>query len=223
MNRSLIPTLALAVAAALTLGQAAVAQTQTQAPASAPAASAPEVQSTAPATIEATGPTPTLGLRPEQIATWLATQGLTTGPVEMDGTNPYLRVTQGPLTWILLFQSCAEGLCADLQFSIGVQSSVITPELVNTWNRDRRFLKAFYDPEPLANGDRVAIVQYDLFLRPGAGPEQLTDSLSVWRALAPEFVRLTTRSGAASAAAPSSEVVPAPAPEGSTPNPPASR
>lgn len=178
---------ALLATALLTLPFAAQAQTQTPA--------VPEVQATAP--IETTGPTPTLGVTPAQIAAWLTTQGLTPGAVQMDGDNPYLRVTDGPLTWLLFFQSCTAGVCADLQFSTGLQTPAVTLDGVNGWNRDRRFLKAFYEAPEASGGPATAVVQYDLFLRPGAGPEQLTDHLAVWRGVVPEFVRLFGHSGAA--------------------------
>lgn len=163
---------------------------------------ASEVQATAPVVIEAAGPTPVLGVTPGQITAWLATQGVTPGPVEVDGDNSYVRVTDGPLTWILFFQSCQDGVCGDLQFSVGFASRAVTPDVVNGWNRDRRFLKAFYEPAATPEEPATAVVQYDLFLRPGAGPEQLVDHLAVWRGLAPEFARLVTRPATAPVATP---------------------
>jgi len=190
-----------ALTAALTLLATPVAvQAQT------PAASPTEVQTTAPRVIEATGPSATqaaaLGLTPAQIVSWLAGQGVTPGPVEQDGTNSYVRVEDGPLTWILFFQSCQDGVCGDLQFSVGFETRAVTPEGVNGWNRDRRFLKAFYEAPTTAGGPATAVVQYDLFLRPGAEADQLTDHLAVWRGLAPEFARLVGRPAAAAPAAP---------------------
>ena len=165
-------------------------------------ASAQDVVATAPAEAPATAPpTNATGLSPAAVVQWLGTQqGLTPGAVEQDGDNSYVRVTDGPLTWILFFQSCSNGVCADLQFSVGFATRAVTPDLVNGWNRDRRFLKAFYEASATAGEPASAVVQYDLFLRPGEGPEQLGDHLAVWRGLAPEFARLVTRPAGATPA-----------------------
>ena len=162
-------------------------------------ASAQDVVATAPIEAPATAtPTNAAGLSPAAVVQWLATQpGLTPAAVEQDGDNSYVRVGDGPLTWILFFQSCGNGVCADLQFSVGFATRAVTPEVVNGWNRDRRFLKAFYEAPATAGEAASAVVQYDLFLRPGEGPEQLADHLAVWRGLAPEFARLVTRPAAA--------------------------
>ena len=167
------------VAALLTVAAPAVAQ---------------DVVTTAPAEAPATAtPTAAVGLSPAAIVQWLGTKGVTPGAVEQDGDNSYVRVADGPLTWILFFQSCSNGVCADLQFSVGFSTRAVTPDVVNGWNRDRRFLKAFYEAPATAGEPASAVVQYDLFLRPGEGPEQLGDHLAVWRGLAPEFARLLTR------------------------------
>ena len=187
-----------------TLALAAVLATLAAAPAFAQEATAPAPQAAdevvATARNAAQGadavlapPTAAAGLSPAAIVTWLARQGVTPGAVEADGENSSVRVADGPLNWILLFQSCQNGVCADLQFSIGFSTAAVTPDLVNGWNRDRRFLKAFYEPSTTPGEPASAVVQYDMFLRPGEGPEQIGDHLAVWRGLAPEFARLATR------------------------------
>ena len=191
--KSLVLAAVLAALAAPALAQEATAQPADEVVTTARnSATAAEVAALAP-------PTAAAGLAPAAIVAWLARQGVTPGAVEPDGDNSYVRVTDGPLNWILFFQSCQNGVCADLQFSIGFATAAVTPELVNDWNRDRRFLKAFYEPAATAGEPASAVVQYDLFLRPGEGPEQLSDHLAVWRGLAPEFARLTTRPAAAPA------------------------
>jgi len=189
--KSLVLAAVLATLAAPAFAQETPAQPADEVVATARnSATAAEVAALAP-------PTAAAGLAPAAIVAWLGRQGVTPGPVEPDGDNAYVRVTDGPLNWILFFQSCQNGVCADLQFSIGFATAAVTPELVNDWNRDRRFLKAFYEPAATAGEPASGVVQYDLFLRPGEGPEQLSDHLAVWRGLAPEFARLTTRPTAA--------------------------
>ncbi len=169
----------------LVLGSPALAADQTPPPA----------PTTAPAQ---TAPTPALGLAPAAVVAWLTTQGLTPGALEQEGANQYVRVTDGTLRWILFFQSCDAGLCSDLQFSTGFANAAITPEAINGWNRDRRFLKAFHEPAQGTNPPS-AVVQYDLFTVPG-GVGQLTDHLAIWRGLLPDFARTISGTAPATAA-----------------------
>jgi hypothetical protein len=142
-----------------------------------------------------------LGVSPAAVIAWINTQGATAGAIQEDQGRQYVRVDVDGLAWLLFFQSCENGLCSDVQFTTGVSNAAITPDLINGWNRDRRFLKAIYEA-PEATGLPSAVVQYDVLLGSG-GPEQLADHMAIWRSLLPQFARLTT--GAAAAA-------PAPAP-----------
>ncbi len=162
----------------------------------------PAAQAATPATTVAAPPT--IGLTPAAIVAWLTAQGLTPGAVEGAGENQYVSVQDGGLRWVLFFQSCQTGLCTDLQFSVGYRAAAVTPELVNNWNRDRRFLKAFYEAGE-AGQPGSAVVQYDVFLNPG-GPEQLNDHLAIWRGLLPAFARMAN--GIAAPAAPAAPPTP---------------
>lgn len=141
------------------------------------------------------------GVSPADVSAWLVTQGATPGPVQEDQGRTFMRVTADGLTWLLFFQSCDNGLCSDLQFSTGAANAAITPAMINSWNHDRRFLKASYEAPEGAN-PASAVIQYDVLLT-SDGPGQLVDHLAIWRNLLPEFARLTM--GAAATA-------PAPAP-----------
>lgn len=150
---------------------------------------------TAPA---AAAPRRVLGVSPAAVSAWLVTQGATPGPVQQDQGRTYMRVTADGLTWLLFFQSCENGLCSDLQFSTGAANAAITPEMINGWNRDRRFLKAIYEA-PEGASPASAVIQYDVLLN-GDGAEQLVDQLAIWRGLLPEFARMTMGSAAAAPA-----------------------
>lgn len=179
-----------AALSALALSVTPVAQTAPARPATAPAPAA--------------APRPAvLGVSPAAVIAWINTQGATAGAIQEDQGRRYVRVDADGLAWLLFFQSCENDLCSDLQFTTGVSNAAVTPELINGWNRDRRFLKAIYEA-PEGTGVPSAVVQYDVLLGAG-GPEQLADHLSIWRNLLPQFARLTTGAGAAAAA-------PAPAP-----------
>lgn len=129
------------------------------------------------------------GVSPAAVIAWLATQGATQGEIQQDEGRRFVRVSADGLSWLLFFQSCdAADLCSDLQFSTGAASAAITPELINSWNRDRRFVKAIYEA-PSGTDPASAVVQYDVLLT-GDGSEQLVDHLAIWRGLLPEFASL---------------------------------
>lgn len=154
-----------------------------------------------PAAAPVAAPRPAFGVSPAAVIAWLNTQGVSAGAVQQDQGRQFTRVDADGLAWLLFFQSCENGLCSDVQFTTGVANAAVTPELINGWNRDRRFLKAIYEA-PEGTAPASAVVQYDVLLN-ASGPAQLADHLAIWRGLLPEFARLTT--GAAAAA-------PAPAP-----------
>lgn len=178
----------LALAAALsTLAFATPNLAMAQAAPAAPAPAAAPAQPAAPRLVR--------GVSPEATSVWLTAQGATPGPVQQDQGRTYMRVTADGLTWLLFFQSCDNGLCSDLQFSAGAAGGAVSPDLINGWNRDRRFLKAIYEA-PAGADPASAVVQYDVLLN-GDGPEQLVDHLAIWRGLLPEFARLTMGPAAA--------------------------
>lgn len=160
-------------------------------PQAAPAPAAAPVAAAAPRMVQ--------GVSPAAVTAWLATQGATAGPVQEDQGRTFVRVSADGLTWLLFFQSCDNGLCSDLQFSTGAANAAITPDMINGWNRDRRFLKAIYEA-PEGTSPASAVVQYDVLLT-GDGPEQLVDHLAIWRGLLPEFARLTMGPAATAPAA----------------------
>lgn len=147
----------------------------------------------------AAAPRPPVGVSPAAVAAWLNTQGVTAGAIQEDQGRKFVRVDADGLAFLLYFQSCEGALCSDAQFTTGVANAAITPDMINGWNRDRRFLKAIYEA-PTATAPASAVIQYDVLLNSG-GPEQLTDHLAIWRSLLPEFARLTTGSAAAAPAA----------------------
>ena len=129
---------------------------------------------------------PASGLRAADVSAWLTRLGGSTGPVQTAEGRQYFTVNNAGLTWAVFLQSCRADLCQDVQFSAVVASPGVTRDLINSWNRDNRFLKAFYTPG--ADGKApTGTVQYDVLTVPGQGVEQLTDPLAVWLQLLPQF------------------------------------
>ena len=97
-------------------------------------------------------------------------------PVLRDGVTS-LHIADEPLPWNLTFYACGPSLCDDIQYS-AIFSGPITPDQINAWNRDNRFLKAFFMPAG-PGGEAGAVVQYDVVLTSG-GTEQLREPTVIW-------------------------------------------
>jgi len=119
----------------------------------------------------------TTGVSVADAKAWLAgLGGNVREPVLRDGVTS-LHIADEPLPWNLTFYACGPSLCDDIQYS-AIFSGPITPGQINAWNRDNRFLKAFFMPaEP--GGVAGAVVQYDVVLTSG-GTEQLREPTVIW-------------------------------------------
>lgn len=140
-----------------------------------PMATAPVLAQTAPAASS--------GVAPSDVSAWLTRLGGQVGPVQRTDGRTFFSVSNAGLTWAVFFYGCQADVCDNIQFSAAVAAAGATPEAVNGWNRDNRFLKAFHTP----GAEPTATAQYDVVLLPGQGVEQLTDPLSVWLQLLPRF------------------------------------
>lgn len=119
--------------------------------------------------------------------TWLTGLGGSVGePVLREGVTS-LHIADQPLPWNLTFYGCGPSLCDDVQFS-AVFTGPITAEQINDWNREHRFLKAFFVPATAAGGDASAVVQYDVVLT-GEGTGQLREPTVVWLQLLRGFAQ----------------------------------
>jgi hypothetical protein len=109
--------------------------------------------------------------------TWLTgLGGNVREPVLRDGVTS-LHIADEPLPWNLTFYACGPALCDDIQYS-AIFSGPITADQINAWNRDNRFLKAFFVPAA-PGGEASAVVQYDVVLTSG-GTEQLREPTVIW-------------------------------------------
>jgi hypothetical protein len=136
----------------------------------APAAAAPHA-----ATLQtATDP----GVPIEAVRAWLTEKGGAVGEINRREGETWISIADGPLTWVIFFYSCQADVCGDIQYAASFSNATITQTMVNDWNRDRRFLKAFYVPGE-SGGDSSAVVQYDVLIHDG-DVDQLTDHTALW-------------------------------------------
>lgn len=162
MKRLIVPALSTLMLGAA-VPAAAQAQTAPQAPPAAPPVELPPVSMD---TVRA-------------VRDFLISEGLVVGEPTTQNGFPALPVAEPGLTWGLIFFPCAVENCLDVRFSGAFTNELVTPEKVNAWNADRRFLSAhFARTEAQAPG---AVVNYDvLILRPG-GAERIGVPLDIWR------------------------------------------
>ena len=119
---------------------------------------------------------------PEVVRQQMAAFGL---PVERGngaGGTPMLESRIDGTAFTVYFHDCRP-VCTAIQFSAGFDLDEPLPiELVNLWNRDRRFGRAFLDEA----GD--PFVQMDIGLAgDGIGSQNFKDALETWRIVLSEF------------------------------------
>lgn len=113
---------------------------------------------------------------PSSVSGWLTEQGLSPEIVSPDD-DPYVRVRDGQITWLLFFYGCGDAGCDSLQFAASFTNDAITMDRINQWNRDRRFLKAYFE----AGDEGTAVVQYDVIPTAPAVGGDMNEHLSLWR------------------------------------------
>ena len=123
-----------------------------------------------------------------QISGLLTGEGVAVGAVEERATpSPYFTATSDDLRWVLQFYRCRNEVCGDLQFGASFTNPQITQEMVNRWNGEKRFVKAFYEAGNADHADPMAVIQMDVVLSPDADADQLGEWVSLWRQLSQEF------------------------------------
>lgn len=157
--------LAAALAAASILSTPAMAQT--------PAPAAPAAPAAVP------------GLAITDIVAWLTQVGAQPSAIQREGGQAYITVADGGLTWILLFYNCTNDVCGDVQFNAVFSNPGITAEMMNRWNNERRFVKAYFSMG--SDGVPAATAQYDVILFPQLPASQLADHATIWSGLVHDF------------------------------------
>ena len=127
------------------------------------------------------------GVTVDDARAWLLENGGEVAVPEADGSATTLRVSD-ILPWTLSFYRC-DGACADMQYTARFSGPGVTQDWVNAWNREHRYLKAWYAPASAEGGEATVVVQYDVALT-GQGPAQLSQSTSIWKQQQIAFAQL---------------------------------
>ena len=146
------------------------------------ALAAPAAASTGPAPVQ-TAATP--GVSIEAVRAWLISKGGQVSEINRQDGETWISINDSPLSWVIFFYSCEADVCGDIQYAASFSNPTITQAMVNDWNRDQRFLKAFFTPGETAEGNK-AVVQYDVLIH-SADVEQLTDHTALWLDLVAAF------------------------------------
>ncbi|MCS6626922.1 YbjN domain-containing protein [Roseibacterium beibuensis] len=146
------------------------------------ALAAPAAASAAPVPVQAaTDP----GVSVEAVRAWLTSKGGVVSTINRQDGETWISIADGPLTWVIFFYGCQADACGDIQYAASFSNANITQAMVNDWNRDRRFLKAYFLPGQ-GGEDPSAVVQYDVLMQ-GSDVEQLTDHTALWLDLVSVF------------------------------------
>lgn len=129
------------------------------------------------------GPIADGGLTAKEVARWLQDQGYKAELKVGESGKPYVRSAAEGVSFSIYLYDCKAGdRCASLQFSASFDlDKPMDLKVVNAWNRDKRFLKAYLDDE----GD--PFVEYDASVSPGGSYEALNDDFLVWTSTLPAF------------------------------------
>lgn len=109
------------------------------------------------------------------------TMGVATLDTQFNG-DPLINVVSGDIMYQIYFRNCtANANCEDLNFYAGFSQNRPSLELINTWNSDKRFGRAYLDED----GD--AVVEMDIDLVQGVSMDYLVSQLEIWAQVVDAF------------------------------------
>ncbi|HUO89481.1 MAG TPA: YbjN domain-containing protein [Rhizomicrobium sp.] len=126
---------------------------------------------------------PSTGLTREQVMNWLQTRGYKVS-LQQDQVSHdnYLQTASQGVNWGIYFFACdKDGYCPSLQFATSWDNTGLTTDQVNTWDRSKRFIRAYNDVHGATFGE------YDVDIAPGGSYEQLNFALDRWEAQLTNF------------------------------------
>ena len=86
------------------------------------------------------------------------------------------------ITYQIYFRNCTDNKkCEDLTFYLGFLDLKPTLQLINDWNMNKRFSRAYLDQ------DQDAVVEMDLDMVKGVSPEYLDSQIGLWTLVVGQF------------------------------------
>ncbi len=86
------------------------------------------------------------------------------------------------VTYQVFFMNCTNNTnCEDLNFYAGFLDNKQTLDVINAWNRDKRFGKAYLD------SDLDAVIEFDVNLEHGVTRDNLDAAFSLWTLILDQY------------------------------------
>jgi hypothetical protein len=124
------------------------------------------------------------GVTVKDIVDWSEMQGFDAKAEKSPDGQGYVVGGTGGVRWTIWTYDCkgSEGRCSSVQVVSSFDAKKkMTPEDYNTWNRDKRFARAY--PEK----DGSPSLSYDINVSPGGTWEAFEDNINVWRQMSDEY------------------------------------
>lgn len=118
---------------------------------------------------------------PQVIAQIVQSQGLPAEVKTPSGENPYIESSHSKLKFLIIFMNCNDDKrnCKTIQFYMGYNDAKdATLDQLNSWNRQKRFARAYRDEE----GDAVLEMDVDLDFN-GIPRENVGEAINTWKSL----------------------------------------
>lgn len=95
-------------------------------------------------------PVPATGIAPEEMAQLMSQHGWPAQIAKDSDGNPLIKSNVAGVGFDVAFFECHGGRCRDIRFEVGWSKAGppnVTPEKLNTWNTNNRFLRAYLRPD----------------------------------------------------------------------------
>ncbi len=123
--------------------------------------------------LSATSQTLIDGTLVEEVVNLARGYGAASGDTTADG-QPMIVGKVGGVEYRVFFHDCTDAGCPTIRFYSVFAGNKPTLEMINEWNRDKRWGKAYVD------ADLDAVLEWDVNLDYGVVRENLDDSISIW-------------------------------------------
>ena len=124
----------------------------------------------------------------EEVMNWLQAKGYKAS-IKYDETakDNYVDTTSQDVNWNIYFYSCENNRCKSIQYAAGWSDSPINDATLNTWNRTKRYIRAYHNSSASVYGE------YDIDVQPGGTWENLNQTLTRWESALTNFKDLIAK------------------------------
>jgi hypothetical protein len=96
--------------------------------------------------------------------------------------DPKIEGSVGGIQYAVYFMNCTDNkACEDINFYAGFLDLKPSMDVINSWNRDKRFGKAYLDTD----GD--AVIEMDLNLEHGVSSDNLDAAFGIWELVVDQY------------------------------------